>query len=502
MLFNSIQFLLFFPAVLLVNYLLPFRVRYLWLLGCSYYFYMCWNPRYALLMALSTAITYASGLLIAGAHTSAHKHLWVVLSLCSNLAILFYFKYANFALRSLSAVLQAVHISLNIPQLDVLLPVGISFYTFQALGYTLDVARGTVEPERNPARYALFVSFFPQLVAGPIERSGNLIHQLRERHEFDFARAKSGVLRMLWGYFEKVVIADRAAVFVTQVYDNYTSYSGATFAAATVLFAVQVYCDFAGYSDIAIGASEVLGVKLMENFRQPYFATSLADFWSRWHISLSTWLGDYIFEPLVWSNWTARLPHFGRKKSGKPPVYSSLIITFIISGLWHGASWTYVVWGLLHGVLQVLGKMAKPLRRRTARALRLPVHSRGYRHFQQVLVFAMVCGAYVFFRASSLSAALYILKSIFTTFNPWVLFDGTLLRMGLGSGEWRVLLVCIAILWWTDIRHERGESLRAGLERCWRPVRWAAYCAIVLGITIFGVYGPQFNAARFIYFQF
>ena len=309
MLFNSIDFLLFFPLVTAVYFLLPHQARWVWLLITSYYFYMCWNAKYALLIALSTLITYASGLLIHRAesisnetHRRRLKKLWVFLSFSSNLAILFFFKYFGFFLDNLSALTAMAGVAFKRPAFDVVLPVGISFYTFQALSYTVDVYRQEVKPERNPFRYALFVSFFPQLVAGPIERSKNLLSQLYERHTFDPDRVRDGMLLMLWGMFEKIVVADRLAILVDYVYQNYLELPGAAVVLATVFFAFQIYSDFAGYSHIAIGAAQVMGFRLMENFHQPYLAQSASEFWRRWHISLSSWFRDYLSNqrPVAW----------------------------------------------------------------------------------------------------------------------------------------------------------------------------------------------------------
>ncbi len=305
MLFNSMHFLLFFPIVTAVYFLIPHKFRWIWLLITSYYFYMSWNPRYALLMAFSTLVTFLSGLLIqrSGKIKDEKKRifqrkLWVALSFLINLSILFFFKYFNFALTNMNRLLSVVSVHILEPSFDILLPVGISFYTFQALSYTMDVYRGDIYAEKNFFRYALFVSFFPQLVAGPIERSKNLLVQLNKKHTFDFQRMKNGLLLMLWGFFQKVVIADRAAVLVNQVFDHYQNYYGFQIVIACVLFAVQIYCDFSGYSDIAIGAAQIMGFKLMDNFRQPYFSRSIQEFWRRWHISLSTWFRDYLYIPL------------------------------------------------------------------------------------------------------------------------------------------------------------------------------------------------------------
>ena len=338
MLFNSIDFLLFFPLVTVVYFLLPHRVRWVWLLVTSYFFYMCWNPKYVVLIALSTVVTWLSGLLIGRAgrvpdprRRALLRRLWVALSFVINLAVLFFFKYFGFFWENLAALAGLAGITLRQPGFDLLLPVGISFYSFQALGYTVDVYRGELPPERNLFRYALFVSFFPQLVAGPIERSRNLLTQLYGRHDFDPDRVRDGLLLMLWGMFEKVVVADRIAYLVTHVFDRYQELPGVASVLAVLLFGVQLYCDFAGYSDIARGAAEVLGFRLMVNFRQPYFARSTQDFWRRWHISLSSWFRDYLYIPL------------GGSRKGTARKYWNLLAVQLTSGLWHGANWTYVV---------------------------------------------------------------------------------------------------------------------------------------------------------------
>ena len=306
MLFNSVGFLVFFPIVLLVYFVIPKKVKQLWLLAASYYFYMCWNAKYAILIFTSTAITYASGLLLEkvkkmeadAVKKRRYKKTVVALSFVSNLGILCYFKYANFILFNLTKIFALMHISLSAPTVDVILPVGISFYTFQALSYTMDVYRDEIYAERNFFQYALFVSFFPQLVAGPIERSKNLLKQLAEPKKFDYDMAREGFLLMLWGFFLKLVVADRIAVFVDTVYGDYTTYGGYYLIVATVLFAVQIYCDFSGYSTIAMGAAMFLGIRLMENFNAPYLSRSVGEFWRNWHISLTSWFKDYLYIPL------------------------------------------------------------------------------------------------------------------------------------------------------------------------------------------------------------
>lgn len=288
MVFNSYSFLIFFPIVVAINFLLPKKVQYLWLLAASYYFYMNWDARYVLLLLFSTGVTYLSGIVIERAGTKRGKQAAVAASFVLNIGVLFFFKYFDFAVDLLNLVLSQVGLSMPKPAFDLLLPVGISFYTFQALSYTMDVYRGDITAERNFFMYALFVSFFPQLVAGPIERSKNLLRQVNQPHAYDYDNMREGLLVMLWGFFLKLVVADRVAVIVNTVYGDYPQYGGMYIIVASVLFAIQIYCDFAGYSTIAIGAAKVLGFQLMENFDCPYFACSIGEFWRRWHISLSS----------------------------------------------------------------------------------------------------------------------------------------------------------------------------------------------------------------------
>jgi len=497
MLFNSVQFLIFFPIVVLLYFVIPQKYRYLWLLAASYYFYMSWNAKYALLIATSTIITFFSGILIdkAGRIESEQKsrkmkRLWVALSFCINLAILGFFKYYDFAINSLVHAFAIIGVSVTLPTFDIILPVGISFYTFQALSYTMDVYRGEVEPERNIAKYALFVSFFPQLVAGPIERSKNLLSQVHEKHTFDYTRVKNGLLLMLWGLFLKMIIADRVAVLVNTVFNNYTEYAGFQIVVAVLMFAVQIYCDFAGYSTIAIGAAQVMGFKLMDNFHQPYFATSVRDFWHRWHISLSTWFRDYLYIPL------------GGNRKGTARKYFNTMVTFIVSGLWHGASWHFVIWGGLHGFFQVFGSITKPLRDKIKRALKVNTECGSYRVFQSLITAVLVCFAWIFFRADSTTVAFQMIKSMFSTYNPWIFFDGSLFTLGLDAHDFFVAIISILVLLYVDLAHERKQSFRAKILEQNIAFRWVFYYALIFVLIIFGYYGEGYDASQFIYFQF
>ena len=490
MLFNSVHFLVFFPVVTLVYFVLPHKMRWVWLLVASYYFYMAWNPRYVLLLATSTLITYLSGVLI---HRDSarpdRKKLWVALSFISNLAILFFFKYFYFALDNINHLLGALNITLLQPSFDVLLPVGISFYTFQALSYTVDVYRGDVACEKNPFKYALFVSFFPQLVAGPIERSSNLLGQLFQRHRFEYERVKNGLLLMLWGFFQKLVVADRVAILVDEVFNHYPLYQGFEIVLGLVMFSFQIYGDFAGYSNIAIGASQVMGIQLMDNFRQPLFATSVRDFWARWHISLSTWFRDYLYIPL------------GGSRKGKLRKYINIMITFLASGLWHGASWNFVAWGGLNGLWQVIGEATTPAKNRLYARMGARTNTLGWRLGKMAVTWGLMCFSWYFFRGNGVMAGLAMMRQTVAVFNPWVLFDHTFYKMGLDRVEFWVAIFAIGVMLLADVLQSR-MNVRAAIGRQPLPMRWAFYLAAVAAVLVLGVYGPNYQTANFYYFQF
>ncbi len=497
MLFNSIDFLLFFPLVTVIHFLLPHRARWAWLLVTSYFFYMCWNPKYVLLIALSTLITWCSGLLLEAAGQVADakrrerlRRLWVGLSFGLNLAILFFFKYFGFLMDNLSALAGLAGITFRQPAFDIILPVGISFYSFQALSYTMDVYRGELPAERNLFRYALFVSFFPQLVAGPIERSKNLLSQLYEQHGFDPDRVRNGLLLMLWGMFEKVVVADRIAYLVTHVFGHYQELPGIAAALAMVLFPIQVYGDFAGYSDIARGAAEVLGFRLMVNFRQPFFARSTQDFWRRWHISLSSWFRDYLYIPL------------GGSRRGAARKYWNMFVVQLASGLWHGANWTYVVWGALNGVFQLAGAILAPLRERACRLLHISRESAPVKVLSMVFVFLLFAFSMVFFRAPGLRTALSFFKRMLLHFEPFALRGEALYTIGLAKQHFQVLQWALLLLLGGDMLKERLGEVRPHLTRLPLPVRWTVYLAGLFLVLLFGIYGPGYSESQFIYFQF
>ena len=497
MLFNSYNFLIFFPIVTLIYFVIPHKVRYIWLLIASYYFYMCWNAKYALILLFSTAITYASGRLIDRTNKKEdsktnrkRKKVFVALSFIINLSILFLFKYFDFAVENINKVLGLLHMQLLNPAFDVVLPVGISFYIFQALSYTMDVYRKDVNAEKNFLKYALFVSFFPQLVAGPIERSKNLLDQINERHYFNFQRIKDGILLMIWGLFQKIVIADRVAIVVDNVFNNFPQYGGVYVIVAVILFAFQIYCDFAGYSTMAIGAAKVMGFKLMENFNAPYMSMSVAEFWRRWHISLSTWFKDYLYIPL------------GGNRKGKIRKYVNIMIVFLVSGLWHGASWSFIVWGGLNGLFQIIGAELKKIRDWLVQKFNLNRETASHKIYKILVTFLLIDFTWIFFRAKSLKAAWEMIKSIFTVHNPWVLFDESLYKLGLERKEFQLMIIAILILIVADFIKWRGYSIRKWVYKQERWFRWAFYIISILAVSIFGIWGPAFSESAFIYFQF
>lgn len=500
MLFNSFEFFIFFPIVVLIYFVIPKKGKRLWLLVASYYFYMCWNPVYALLIAGSTVLTFVSGILmkkcskIGSLRGSQYKKIILALCLIINLGILGIFKYGNFIIESINGILKVLHISVISRRFDLLLPVGISFYTFQALGYIIDVYRDEREVENSFVRYALFVSFFPQLVAGPIERSKNLLSQIRNIHTiklWDAKRITSGAILMVWGFFMKMVIADRVSLLVDTVFDNYRMYGSTELIIAIIGFAIQIYCDFGSYSLIAIGSSKIMGIHLMENFNTPYFAHSIKDLWSRWHISLSTWFRDYLYIPL------------GGNRRGKMRKALNTMIVFIVSGLWHGANWNFVVWGGIHGFYQVTADFIKPFREKVQEKLKIRTNCFSWELLQIAVTFGLFVFALIFFRADSITDALLYIKRIFVRPTPWILFNGGIFELGLDRVEMNILAFSVLLLLLVDlVRYKKKMTIDAFLmeQNLW--FEWAAIIGLIVMIFVFGEYGPVYDAQQFIYFQF
>lgn len=470
MLFNSTAFLLFFPIVVVIYYLLPKQQwRVLFLLLASYYFYMSWHPAYILLIVGSTLVDYWASLQMAKKAVQKERLPWLILSLSVNLGILFFFKYFNFFLDNINFLTGG-----ELAYLQFLLPVGISFYTFQTLSYSIDVYQNRLAPEKDLGRFALYVSFFPQLVAGPIERSTRLLPQFRKKIALSYENFSQGGQRIIWGFFKKVVIADNLAQIVDVVYTNPGDYHSLALLLATYCFTIQIYCDFSGYSDIAIGTARILGIDLMENFKVPYFATSIRNFWQRWHISLSTWFRDYVYLPL------------GGNRVPVRRWYANLLIVFIVSGFWHGANWTFIIWGALHG-LYLIGEIV-------LKKVNLPSLFSN-RLLQTLICFHLVVLGWIFFRAQNLSEALYIIREI-SVCNFDLLSLKSLVGHFDGAGRFLFLMGLLLSFFPLDYWvHHYLQNQQASLSRY---LRIGVYSGLVAMIVLFGYWGE----VAFIYFQF
>lgn len=486
MLFNSIEFIIFFPIVVLLYYAIPQKYKNIWLVVASYYFYARWSMKYVLVLFITTVLTYL------GARFMQEKHKKGVLISCLTVNLLFLLglKYWGIGINLLDAVFPKWGIRMQAEAFSVVLPIGMSFYVLQSLGYVIDVYRGKAEAEKNFIKYALFVSFFPTLLSGPIERSGNLLKQIQNGTTFSYDRAKNGLLLMVYGFFEKILIANRIGVLVNQVYSNYMDHNGATIAYAVFLYAIYIYTDFAGYSHIALGAARVLGFEIIENFKQPYFALNIKDFWKRWHISLSRWLQDYVYIS------------FGGNRKGKIATYRNLMLTFLISGFWHGNGLTYLVWGGLHGSYQIIGRVTESFRNRIKDKCRINTQCWSYRFFQGMVTFLLVDFAWLFFGAGSLSQALEFLRKICFRFNLGGTLVGRDYLLGMDEQRFFILWLEIAIVLLVDILHEKKISVTAWLNTQNKLFRWAVYFGVVFVILIGALYNYGAEASAFIYTRF
>ena len=480
MLFNSWQFGVFLPIVFGLYWSVPQRFRWLLLLIASYWFYMSWNVKYIVLILFTTVISYLAAILLERYRNNKPvKKFILTATLVSCLGVLFVFKYFNFFAGAVADFLNMFALHLHPTTLKLLLPVGISFYTFQTLAYVIDVYRGNVKAERHFGVYAAFISFFPQLVAGPIERTNNLLPQIKAAPDFRYEQAAYGMKLMTWGFFKKLCVADVVAVWSDRVFNDVYNYKGFALILAMFFFTVQIYCDFSGYSDIARGCAKLFGIELMENFKSPYFSASIREFWSRWHISLSTWFRDYVYIPL------------GGNRCGKFRHNVNLMITFIVSGLWHGANWTFVVWGAVHGLAQVVENAFVPK----------DYEARGVAWAVRVLgTFTFVMLAWVFFRANSIGEAVYVFGNIFTGIAD--------VRTYITDAGYRVFeisiidkllafLTILALVLWDWVSLKRDIIMRITMKRSW-VMRYAFYFGLLTAILIL----RATDATEFVYFQF
>jgi D-alanyl-lipoteichoic acid acyltransferase DltB (MBOAT superfamily) len=468
MAFNSLQFILFLPVVFALYWYVfkKLPVQNWFLAVASVLFYACWDWRFAFLLVLTTLSSYAAGLALERVEKRKLRAWISAANIVANLLILGFFKYYNFFAESFADLLRLMGFLPDFATLNIVLPVGISFYTFQALGYSIDVYRGGTKVERDFLTYALFVSFFPQLVAGPIERSNNLLPQFKRQHCFNYDAVMAGTRLMVWGYFMKLVLADRCGLYVDNIFNNLEKHNGGSYLVASLLFPFQIYGDFAGYSLIAIGAARILGFQLMENFRRPYFACTVGDFWHRWHISLSTWFKDYVYIPL------------GGNRVGRLHNYFNLLATFVVSGIWHGANWTFCCWGALHGLLLCIEKALGISRQNYTGAKKL---------CHWAVTFVLVCFAWILFRADSLSDAATVVTGIFTNWGVPRLELANFFAIGLA----------ITILFVKEYADEYRWQLNIAESESWF-VRHVWLVTMIAYIILFGVLGGD----QFIYFQF
>lgn len=476
-LFNSISFAIFLPIVFLLYWFATkgnYKTQNVILLISSYFFYACWDYRFLFLLIFSTLLDFFSGLKMHGAKKTATKRFWFWTSIIINVGFLAIFKYYNFFAGSFADALSLVGVKTNFIVLKVILPVGISFYTFHGLSYVIDVYNNKIKPERNFIDYSVFVSFFPLLVAGPIERATHLLPQIQKERTFDYAKAVDGVRQMLWGLFKKIVIADNCAKYANLIFDHSATYNGATHVMGALFFTFQIYCDFSGYSDIAIGTAKLFGIDLLRNFAFPYFSRDIAEFWRRWHISLSSWFKDYLYIPL------------GGSKGGMWMRMRNTLIIFLVSGFWHGANWTFIIWGLLNAIYIMPSILRKTHRRNLDIVAQGKILPTLKEFISMCVTFGLAVFAWIFFRAQDLRHAREYISRIFSRhFGIPKVFPIYLII---------IIVVFMAIEW---IGREKQYALANLDHKLPKPARWAFYYVILI---IMFIYTGQ--KQQFIYFQF
>lgn len=528
----SFAFVLFIAATAFAYFLVPIRFRWVVLLISSYLFFW-FNSRWlVLVLFITTLVTFgigqwiqhvncvsasfleSSGAVISKEEKKEYKAKTkqttkriLLLGIVLDLGTLLVLKYGNFFLGMTDSLLIRLR-GEALPRLHLLLPLGISFYTMQAMAYMIDVYRGKIEADRNPLQFMLFMSYFPQIVQGPIPRYGYLAHQLYQGHDFDYTRLCHGIQLMLWGWIKKMIIADRIAIPADYIFDHYTQYTGLMAFLGAAMYGLQVYADFSGGMDIARGVSQMLGIELELNFRQPYFSTSIEDFWRRWHITLGGWMRDYIFYPLSLSKAFGNLGKWARKHFGvtfgkKVPAFLSMFIVYFLVGFWHGPSWKYIAYGIWNGIFIMTGILFAEGYQKALAFVKMPIESDGWKIFQMVRTFLLVSFGRFFSRADRLKTACSMFISCFkNTRDLSFIVDGSLLKLGLNNANWILLVIAIMILFFVDLTHERNISIRDVIDRQHIIFRWLIYIVAVLSILIFGIYGPEYNAASFVYEQF
>lgn len=504
--------MIFFPVVTLIYYLIPRKLKVYWLLAASYYFYMSWNVKYALLMAICTVISWVIAFAVAAPDkifnrpsgesetgrqsipADCLKKLFLISGIVINVGILGFYKYSNFLLNNIGLAVRFLTGTEMDTRFDVILPLGISFYIFKTLSYLIDVYRGDIKPEKDILKYALYVSFFPQVVSGPIDRAVSLlpkIDSVPQSVTFDAERVYRGLLLMLWGLFLKLMIADRLAILVNTVFGSYYLYGSFALLTAAIGYSIQLYCDFAGYSVLSIGASKVLGFEVADNFDTPYFSSSIKEFWRRWHISLGNWLKYYVYIPL------------GGSRCGTVRKYLNTMIVFLVCGIWHGANWTFVVWGALNGLYLILADLFKPFWENFNSRFHVRTESFSYRFGQIFTTFLLVVFTRIFSRSNSVTDAVDYICRIFTRVDLWSFFNGSLYKLGLDVTEMHIIFVSVLVVFAVDMcKFLKGKGVDEFIsEQCvW--FQWLCILLVFFSIAVYGIYGESFNPQQFIYFRF
>lgn len=469
MTFVSLEFLIFLAIIFGVYYTIPKQYRYIVLAVASYGFYMLWNLKYTMLLLAITIITYIGAFFL----QTRYKKFCAIAIVSGVLSVLGVFKFGSFWF-----------------QVDLLIPLGLSFYTLQSIGYLIDVYSEKIPAERNFLKYSLFVTFFLTIVSGPIERTNNLLKQIQIGTDFSYEKAKKGIYLIVYGYFQKILIADRIGILVNDAFSNYEGHTGAVLLWAVVLYGIQIYADFSGYSNIVVGAGNLLGFDLIQNFKQPYFAGNIKEFWTRWHISLSSWLKDYVYIPL------------GGNRCSKVKMYRNLMITFLLSAIWHGTGWNYIIWGGLHGIYQVIGKASLQYRTKVKEILKINTNCFSYHLFQTFITFGLVDFAWLFFGASGTASALRILKRIILDFQIGNTLSWKSYLLGMPEERFTILIIEIAVVLLVDILHENKNSITEWLSKQNVLFRWIVYVIIVIIVLVGTIYNYGTETSGFIYTRF
>ncbi len=483
----SLYFLIFLAVVALVNYILPQRIRPYWLLIASFAFYASYDAMYLIVILVGIMISYYSARLIESKPENGKSVLAITVVVL--VASLIYFKYTGMIGTTIRNIQELATGSSEFKLESIIVPLGISYYLLQMIGYVIDVYHKKIETSKSLVNYALFVSFFPTVVSGPIERAGNMIPQYEKLPGFDEGNVRRGLLQIIWGFFLKMIVADRIGVLVSTVNANPSAYSGSVVFVIVLMYSLQIYTDFGGYSNIAIGSARILGINVMDNFESPFLSTSVAELWRRWHISLSTWFRDYVYIPL------------GGNRKGKTRKYINILITFLISGLWHGAAWTYAIWGLINGIFQVIGMILMPVRNKLVEILRIDREAFSHRLLKTVVTFFLFSFAVIFFGKDTFAQAIIIIKNMWK-FTPWVFTDGTFYTLGLDRPNFNLMIVGLVIMVIADIFKYKGCDIPGVISRQSLWIRWCIYIGALVLISVCGVWGHGYDATSFIYVQF